>query len=183
MAASTHYDGHAIDAAAVMLDAMRRHPIPPEMLESGWWKPSPRAVSAEDGAKYVAIFMSYLSLESAVAFARTCHAATTTPRREACIAIGRLLVRKGLDVPSVRIGEGILRNQKSLEAADAERSRRVHWWQDVMERQERSESVGAYLDDYLATGNQVEALERNAARLGKTEPPVNWKPRRWINAE
>jgi hypothetical protein len=38
--------------------------------------------------------------------------------------------------------------------------------------------VLAYVDDYIATGNEVEALGRYAAKTGKSEPPAGWTPRK-----
>jgi hypothetical protein len=40
---------------------------------------------------------------------------------------------------------------------------------------ERAGDIGAYLDNYFTTGNELEAMRLNAERLGKGEPPANWK--------
>jgi len=40
-----------------------------------------------------------------------------------------------------------------------------------------SDAILAYIDDYIASGNEVEALARFAAKSGKSEPPADWTPR------
>lgn len=179
MAASTRYDMHIMYGVSPMLEAMQRRPVPPELAETPWTTPG-REISADDVRKGIALSIGYMSFAESASLTQVCqakNAASASTRRDACVAIGKLLVQKGMLVTDVRVGEGILRRLNAADAAGTARVRHVEWWYDVMTRQERVQSVGAYLDDYIRTGNEVEALERNAEGRGKTEPPANWKSR------
>lgn len=183
MAAGTHFDLHQVDAMTALLAAMQRHAIPPTVQETGWWKPVRRMVSADEGAKYMAVVMAHVASGTTARVTDLCGVDTPAARRDACIAIGKLLVQKGLDRADVTIGEGILRRLKSNDPADVARVAHVRWWYEVKSRQEWHESVVAYLDDYLATGDEVAALKRNAERRGKVEPPANWHPPKSIGRD
>jgi hypothetical protein len=54
---------------------------------------------------------------------------------------------------------------------------RTGWWQENVTTLTEGDALSRYLDDYTATGNEVEAMRLAAARAGKAEPPADWKSR------
>lgn len=45
-----------------------------------------------------------------------------------------------------------------------------------------SQDYGRYIDDYFATGREVEPLRRAMTRAGKLDPPADWQPPQWLKA-
>jgi hypothetical protein len=176
MATSARYEMHLNYGASPLLEAMRRQP-PPKRLQTPWMSRGPN-LSDDDFAKRTALSIGEMWFTTIGALEDVCgieSAAAGSARNEACKAIGKLLMQKGESDVHVFQGRRILRGLNALDAADADRARHVEWWREVMFRQEHSGNVTAYLDDSIATGDEVEALRRSAERLGKSEPPANWK--------
>ena len=124
--------------------------------------------------------MVHLTMSDAlpdVALACAAQAMAAHPARRApCIAIGRILLHEGRTLLAARFGEGVLRKLDALQGSDAERARRIAWWQATRASMTDSRADDAYLADWLSTGNELEALRLGATRAGKTEPPADWKP-------
>ena len=74
------------------------------------------------------------------------------------------------------IGAAILRTLGSLDARDLDRSRHLEWWRESLSIP-TGDAVTHYAEDYLSTGSEIEALRLAATRLGKAEPPSDWKSR------
>ncbi len=45
-----------------------------------------------------------------------------------------------------------------------------------------NQDYGRYIDDYFATGSEVEAMRRAMTRAGKLDPPADWQPPQWLKA-
>lgn len=186
MAASKRYDMHATYGAQVVLEAVRKRPMPPELVAFG------QSIGAAVGdipkeslARSVALSTAYMMSMSSADLSQACsstNAAAGTPRRDACVAFGRVLVQHGTTMLDVGLGESILQHLDALDGADAARVRQVRWWYETMWTSARAQSmlsddVLGYVDDYISTGQEVEALARYAAKAGKSEPPAGWTPR------
>src|SRR5690606_29876116 len=91
-------------------------------------------------------------------------------RRGHCVAIGRLLLQESRTHLAARFGEGLLRKLDALQDADAERSRRIAWWQ-ANGMPADAASINTVFEDWLSTGNEIEAMRLAATRAGKAEPP------------
>jgi hypothetical protein len=178
IAASTHYDTHAMDTMSTMLAAMRNRPLPDELV-AAWGRKSGNAMSADYAAKVMALAMTYAStpvpngLVTACAISKGSTIEET--RRNACIASGRLLVEKATTVIGLSFGEAVLRRLNALDEAGADRARHVWWWHSVANSNDKMGEEPPYLDNFIATGNEIEALRLNAEHLGKIDPPANWK--------
>lgn len=181
MAASTRFDFHMMYGVSAYLEAVRQRPAPPEMMASF---SVGETVSADLAAKVGALSMAYAGTTIApMGVTRACKpskdAAMKPARRDACIAVGRLLVQKAPTLIAMRFGESILRQLDALDAADTERTRRVMWWQSMSYDELTSGHVDmTYVDEFIASGNEIDALRHYAESRGKSEPPAGWKPRR-----
>jgi hypothetical protein len=180
IATSTHYDTHAMDTMSIMLEAMRNRPLPDELV-AAWGRKSGNAMSADYAAKVMALAMTYASTPAPNGLVTACGISKggtiEQARRDACIASGRLLVHKATTVIGLNFGEAVLRRLNALDQTDADRARHVWWWHSVSTSAERTGEEPPNLDDFIATGNEIEALRLNAEQLGKVDPPANWKSR------
>jgi hypothetical protein len=178
MAASSRFDFHMMYGVSAFLEALRQRPAPPEMMASFAAKMGGEKMSADLAAKVSALSMAYGSTTIApIGVTRACKpskdAAMKPSRRDACIAVGRLLMQKAPTLIAMRFGESILRQLDALDAADSERTRRVMWWKSMSNPDDTT-----YVAEFIASGNEIDALRHYAESRGKAEPPADWKPRR-----
>ena len=177
MAASTRYDLHMMYPMSTLLEAMHWRPLP-EKLVAAWNRKAANPVSADYAATVMAIAMTYSAAVVPAGFPRVCSKSEIQAheaRRDACITSGRLMLEKATTVIGLDFGEGVLRRLDALDAADADRARHVWWWSNLAASNEIEGEQPAYLDELVATGNEIEALRGNAERLGKVDPPANWQ--------
>jgi hypothetical protein len=180
MAASTRYDAHALDAATAMVDAMTRRPVPDELIES-WSKQSayfdfsPELSARVMGLAIAAAMTSSVGTSLIRICAPDANTSVGSPRRDACVATARTMIEKSTTIMGVSFGEAILRKLAALDAASATRARNAVWWQQQSMESAMNGELSSYLDDYFTTGNEIETMRLNAQRLGKAEPPANWK--------
>ena len=179
MAASTRYDTHTLDAATIVLEAMSQRPLPDEIGDL-WLKQGAGKFSAADSTKILALSMAAAASGAGIvnlvgACSPDTGHALEKAHRDACIATARMMIEKSQTLMGLSIGESILRKFGALSESDAARTRRVWWWQKSAMPGEKTGAISAYLDDYFASGNEIEALRLNAQRLGATEPPADWK--------
>ncbi|HKE48372.1 MAG TPA: hypothetical protein VKB52_09930 [Rhodanobacteraceae bacterium] len=183
MAASTRYDAHAVDGMSIMLAAIRRKPMPQDLLDALASEPSGATVhlAANDMANataYTVGSMSSATLTLGHLMQACKNVEAPSARRDDCVAIGQLLVRKSASMLNARIGELILTQLAALDGSDADRARHFEWWYEaLMNKHALASGIGPYVNDVLATGNEIDALRHAADRLGKAEPPADWKPR------
>lgn len=179
MASATRYDRHAGESLSIWIAAMERHPLPDalktELTESASAAelPSDRSI-----ARTTAFMMTLSSLHggsTAMALRRHCPTDAKDALRETCTAIARRMFDSNESLVTAQIGESQLRRLDAFTEADQERSRRIAWWQSRASGMEQGALLETYIDDYLATGSEIDALQRRASRAGQAEPPADWK--------
>ena len=104
------------------------------------------------------------------------NAASTTD----CVKIARLMLHSQDSLLTTLLGAGMLRTLGALEGADREYARRLYWW--AASAGAMREHFGRYVDDYLATGSEIEATRRLMAAAGTLDPPAGWQPQEWTKA-
>lgn len=177
MAAASRYDEHVGEMLGLWLAAIQKRPIPAAALSL----PLGETTSSEAAGKSTALMLAMMNSTSASPFgslAKACRGAELddAQRKDTCAAIGRLMLHSSRSVISAGIGESLLRNADALGADEQAHARQLAWWYSVQSESFRSgeAAIDAYFADYLATGNEIEALRLNASRAGKAEPPANW---------
>lgn len=180
MASSTRYDAHLMFPASAMLDALRKRP-PPDELVSLWRVTSAQEMTSDTSMKLMALNVAYSSMLALNGVTHACSPPATgalaPSRRDACVAIGRLMVHKATDLLGIGFGEGILRRLDALDAADADRVRHVRWWSETAIGNGENVNAAGYLDELFA-GDEIEAFRKTAEGSGKLEPPADWTPAR-----
>jgi hypothetical protein len=182
MAASTRYDEHTAEMAGVWLGAVLRHPVPPELADSVRALSPVENLTANTAGKGVAMTMAYANSIGASTFIvnPTCTASATiadkNPRKDACTAIGRLMLHSGRTLLVTISAEQMLRELDVFDVRDRERAHLLGWWREMLQKtMTKSDEFDAYVNDYLASGSEIEAMRLAAARIGKAEPPADWK--------
>jgi hypothetical protein len=182
MAASKRYDEHSAELSALWLAATQKRPPPPELSDRLRAMSPIEGLSADAASKSLAITMSYgMSIGApTLAIHTVCSGKAddeAAARKESCTAIGRLMLHSGKTLIAVTIGEFVLRQNDALDARDAERARLVAWWSKDLQTNmyANADAFDAYFNDYLASGNEIEAIRLLATRNGKAQPPANWK--------
>ena len=94
-----------------------------------------------------------------------------------CVKVARLMLRSQDSLVAAMFGSGMLHTLGALEGADREYARQLAWWQTSGTAMQ--DKFGDYVDAYLATGNEIEALRRMMTRAGKADPPADWQPAQW----
>ncbi|MBO9662223.1 hypothetical protein [Dokdonella sp.] len=183
MAEAKRYDEHLADLLAPWLAAVGKRPIPLENLQATLLPSSSvENFSADTAGKAAALSFAMIHSTSASHFASVHTAckqrgdADDARRREACLAIGRLMLNSSDTAISARIGSTILREVGPLAPGDQQRERRIAWWQETqLNAFTEGSNLDAYFDDFASTGSEIEALRLAATRAGKAEPPAEWK--------
>lgn len=180
MAAARRYDDHFGEILAIWIKAADAMPLPDE-TERTALLPEAAGDSPRQALRMAAAAMASASsyqLPPSKALFDTCtQADAPDAAREACIEAARLMVRDARSVLALMVGTGLLGRLDASGADDAERKRRISWWQQVAWPQlegDDSEARQAWLADLLASKSEIEALRRAAERAGKAEPPEGW---------
>lgn len=180
MAAGKRYDVHGAEILAVALTAARRHPMAPELADA-LGAVSPEQGSSSDAMTAgVAMMLAYSTFGAAPAITAVCSAAVASSeqvRRNNCIAVGHLMLHEGRSLVDVSIGEILLRQLEALGPSDENRARQVAWWHSASTPKVMFGSDGGvtYFNDFISSGSEIEATRLAAKRLGKAEPPADWK--------
>lgn len=181
MASAKRYDDHFADLLAPWLTAVRKHPIHVEDVHDSLLPSSSAAenFSADAAGKAAALSLASASSTSAshlAAVLTACKKANEQPHKDACTAIGRLMLNSSRTVVGALIGSTVLGQAGALDADGQQRTRRIAWWQESQTNTFADEpGLDAYIDDLASTGSEIEALRRAATRAGKAEPPTKWK--------
>lgn len=175
-ASAARYDEHAGAPILLLHAAFKRHPMPAELEESaddGIERHSPGSVSAFMGA--MSLVAANLSVAPSANVLRTCKSDATKADaavKADCVTLARLMLNSDSSLMAVMVGESTLHALDALDAADAGRARQLAWWHS------QSDSIGEdferYVDDFMASGNEIEALRRTLMRAGKENPPADW---------
>lgn len=175
MAASSRYDDHAVDALGIWLAVVEKHPISEEALGT---MSAMSNRSAGTISKSIAITMAAASAISGPSITHLFKACASpgadTSRNDACVAIGHRIFDSAHSQMAVMIGERLLRNLNALGNGDRARARQIAWWQENFSAS-YGKNDAAYMDDYISTHSEIEALRLAAVRAGKVDPPKEWK--------
>lgn len=181
MAASRHHDEYAAGFIGIWSTAFSRVPVPEDLMMQF------RSMGGKFDAKSLPNVMALSSMFHLTMSAASPNLLTAcTPevvaarpeRRGHCLATGRLLLQQGRTLLAARFGEALLRKLDALQGADATRSRQIAWWQAKGLPGADSTAIDAYFEDWLSTGNEVEAMRLAATRAGQAEPPADWQPQK-----
>lgn len=179
MASSTRFDTHYADIAAIMRDAVRRFPPPYDLIQ----RVGEKSGAAEPAAAFgngVAFSFAVMTMPDFAGLVKPCTVSATSPlspaRRDACVATGQLMVDRSTTIIGMRIGDAILHKLDAEDDARADRVRHASWWWTTANESVARGGPLDYLDDLIAGGNEIDALQRYAERLGKAEPPAGWTP-------
>lgn len=182
MAEAKRYDEHFADLLDPWLAAIRKRPMPAESLIA---PPLPSSstgsVSADTASKAAALGFAMTNSTSTLRFSSVhtaCKKSETgdTSRKNDCAAIGRLMLNSGRTAVSALIGAAVLREVGPLDPSDQQRARRIYWWHEVqLSALVDGASPDTYFEDFVSTGDEIEALRLAATRIGKAEPPAEWK--------
>jgi len=178
IAASHRYDEHTMEIIPIWIAAVKRHPLPVEMIERVQQQMPEAKFTPDDLAASTAVMMTTMTTIETSPYARINAAcANADDRRKApCVATGRLMFDRGRSLMTVVMGEMLLRKFDALSADDRLRSRNLAWWREnSMSLLSAGDAAGLYMRDVLATGSEIEALGLAATRAGKAEPPADWK--------
>lgn len=178
-AGAKRFDDHSAEAIALLHVAFRRQPLPVD-LQAQWLDGD--AAQAQDPEKVraftsaMALAMANLRIAPASNLLQACQPDRVESDASAmadCTTVARLMLNSSTSLLVAMFGEAALRKLGTLDAADRERARQIAWWRTQVgatnEDQER------YIDDYFATGSEIEAIRLALTRAGKAEPPVGWK--------
>jgi hypothetical protein len=186
MATAGRFDGHLTDLAQAIVEVYQRTPapaLPPtpgtEFLQSPSVLPYMIAMAAASATALPAF-------QDLVAACRIDPATGANASRKAdCAAVGRLMAARGDTVIANHLGMAVLRVSNTFSNDDVLLARELDWVFDrssaTMTALEslRDPSIGdalvAYMTDWFATGNEIEAMRRAVVRSGEAAtPPDDW---------
>lgn len=173
---------HVGEWLRVGVAAFARHPLPPDlrqaMLESVAMDVGPAGPDPD-----VALALGFLAPTHAgvpgVPLLRACEqarAAAEQARVDACVRLARHLLHRGTTLASGKFAAALLRALDALDPADATRARQVQWLDE--QAPSLAADMATHIETFLATGSELEALQRTLARSGQATPPAQWQPRR-----
>jgi len=202
LASSEYYDDHAGELLNAQLELYRHHPLPPEYfaavarLDPGW-----RLDGQFDGevAPYYENFYPFtntpannfllLSMESGMhELYAVCAqiAGGTAARKDLCTKAARVLASGARRVDVLEAGAMLLDAMNDFASNDVERARAMAWIQaQFSELRRRLPEAGvehpvvrddvAFMDDWVETANEFEAMKRAVARAGRAmQPPESF---------
>ena len=186
IAVSATFASHQSDVLRALIDAYRRFPPPAELLSVD----SAHPLSADGFARVSATAISEaIGLPGFQPLVNACRIDTTSGRnveRSAdCAAAGRLLATHADTLLATHMGQAVLRAAKTYSDDDVRTARAGDWiytqFTATLPTEEDATSLArfaAYQDDWIATGNELEAMRRAAQRAGiASQPPDGWVDR------
>ncbi len=177
-AAATYFDEHVAEPILLLHAVFKRHPMPEELQQqwdTGEFTQARDPANVRAFAAATALAAANLSVDPSANVLKTCPdiAKADAVAKADCVTVARLMLNSHSSLIAVMIGESTLRKLDALDSADLARARQVAWWQS------QSIAIGRdlerYIDDYAASGNEIDALQRLLARAGKDEPPAGWQ--------
>jgi len=181
MGQATRFDDHSTHVLGLWLAALRRNP-PPADLTAVLAQGESADVNTPQAVEFSAAMSLAMAGMNTAPWTQTFKACKALPpqapasSRDGCVHAGRLLLHESTSLIGASIGAAILRTLGSLDARDLDRSRHLEWWRESLSIP-TGDAVTHYAEDYLSTGSEIEALRLAATRLGKAEPPSDWKSR------
>lgn len=199
LASSTYYDDHATELLKAQLALFRSHPLPAEFfaavarLDPGWRL---NGALTKDTAPYyqnqypfAAIGINnlfYLRIAAGMhELIAVCvrQPQRTAARKDACVKIGRLLAARSNRVGVRDAGSMLLSEIDDFDDADVARARVQAWiaskYFEIHPRERGSRPFvadeTAFIDDWLESGDEFEAMRRAVVRAGKPlQPPEDF---------
>lgn len=200
LASSTYYDDHAVELLKAQLALFRSHPPPAEFfaaiarLDSGWRL---NGVFTTDAAPYYQNQYPFANIGINNLFFMQVDAGMhelfvvcvqqpdrSTARKEACVKIGRLLAARSRRVAVRDDGSKLLSEINDFEDEDVARARVQAWiaskYFEIHPRVQGSRPFVsdeiAFIDDWIESGDEFEAMYRAVVRAGKPlQPPEDFQ--------
>jgi len=182
-AQATRFDDGSGERIQLLYAAFARHPMP--AAQQAQWSARAEIAQAGDATKVGAfgnammLAMSNLQvapMSKAWQACREVDAKKDAAVAADCVKIARLMLHSN-SLVAATFGGGMLRTLGALEGADRETVRQLYWWQTSGSAMQ--EKFGGFIDDYLATGSEIEAMRRLMTAAGKLDPPADWQPAQW----
>lgn len=186
-AQATRFDDGSGERILLLHAAFMRRPMPagqqvPWLEQAGLAESddAPKVVAFANAMMLAASNMQVAPMSNAWQTCREVDAAKDAAIAADCVKIARLMLHSQDSLVAAMFGGGLLRTLGALEGADREYARQLYWWQTSGSAMQ--EKFGRFIDDYLATGSEIEAMRRLMASAGKLDPPADWQPPHWKKA-
>jgi hypothetical protein len=175
--ASHDFDNHFADITAAMVDVYRRFP-PPSTLVSG----ADPELSGEPTIPWSMAVASAVTIGSgANGVVEGCRVGTipekSETRRTDCANIGHLMLARGTDLSSQRLGATVLRISKTFNDDDVRAARTLDWMQTQFFQIEEKDPRIIFSELRLLpqTKNETEAMRQTMVAAGMAiSPPDDW---------
>jgi hypothetical protein len=186
MATAGRFDGHLTDLAQAIVEVYQRTPAPALPPTPGTAFLQSPSVLPYTIAMAAASAIALPAFQDLVAACQIDPATGANASRKAdCAAVGRLIAARGDTVIANHLGMAVLRVSNTFSNDDVLLAREMDWVFDRSSatmtalESSRDPSVGdalvAYMTDWFATGNEIEAMRRAVVRSGgAVTPPDDW---------
>jgi hypothetical protein len=200
LASSTYYDDHAAELLKAQLDLFRSHPLPAEYfaavtrLDPGWGL---NGAFTRDAAPYYQNHYPFADIGINNLFFMRVEAGMhelfvvcvqqpnrSVARKDACVKIGRLLAARSRRVAVRDDGSMLLSQINDFDDEDVARAR-VHAWIAAKFVEIHPRVHGgrpfvldeiAFINDWMESGDECEAMQRAVVRAGKPlQPPEDFQ--------
>jgi hypothetical protein len=185
MAASDRMDGHFADLVHALTLAYRRVPAPLSLF-AAW--PDDEAAQLRE-VMPLTIAIAHANAIAIPGFQNLLNACRVNPatgqnsqRAGDCATIGRMLVSRGDTLMANRVGSSLLRVARAFSDSDVEAARAVDWGMasyaplaSEPPSKHSVERMQRYVDDWVESGREIEAMRRALAREHvASTPPAGW---------
>lgn len=176
MATSSRADFHYSELLSAWVEAVRANPPPAKYFGVMPVDPGNPVSERQVAAMFAVTFSmsAFGNVPVSLSTACTDKGDPDAGLSATCAAAARLLLHSDDSLLMAMVGAAVLRRTGLVEAMDEERLRQVAWWR-ASTFDLGSNDSDAFLDDMLATGDEIAAMRRAAGRAGHAEPPPDWK--------
>ncbi len=173
--ASRHFDEHFGDAMSEWLKVVRAHPMS-QLATKGSEQASGQMPMIMAIGRAAAI--SLTNLTSPKRACKPTEQPLAADRREACIAVGRLMLKESKTAMSMQTGAALLRLAGAEEAVEATRNA-DYFMKKAIDLSRFAMLIPAGLEryeaDWLQTGSEVQAIKNQLTQAGiPLLPPEDW---------
>ncbi|MEP6881233.1 MAG: hypothetical protein ABI866_04530, partial [Dokdonella sp.] len=173
--ASRHFDEHFGDAMSEWLKVFRAHPMPQLATEDSEQASAQMPMIMAIGR---AAAISLTNFTSPMRACKPTEQPLAADRREACIAVGRLMLKESKTVMSMQTGAALLRLAGAEEAVEATRNA-DYFMKKAIDLSRFVMLIPAglarYQADWLQTGSEVQAMKNQLTQAGiPLLPPEEW---------
>lgn len=183
MAAASRYEDLFIDWSAAWAEVQDRYPDYVAARTSAWSKDGTN-YPADIASTIAGVAMGAASAVSSIgALSNACdrgkHPEARESRFQHCAAIGRLMQGKGSSAMSRMVGFALIKCSVGPSTQDLAEHRAFRWaWTqaDLPGMEKHPEQMRAYFDDLFKSRDEMTAMQRRMARLGRpARAPADWK--------